>query len=210
MNSFLEKIIRPWESLRSSVSERQGRETDLRIKQNIPPMMGRRDALLDLGITMLDDGMLFSLDTSERQLRFAEINRCFRGSAQCSESIIRLLSSPDTASREEKLLTLIRFADGVSNALCGIGSISGDIFVRLESMAAPSLSGRAADGEETLENTALNLVNMLRRYLSLFEDNRKRYRRYALKSFSAANLERYRKAYDSCIRRGGGAKITVS
>ena len=107
-NELLSRVKRTWEMLRPSAPpHKPSRSADHLIKMNLPPLLGRRDAAYDCVSTLIADQELFARDEAWRQKHYGIIAGLLESAAEDTKSILRTLSSPDTASREQDLYDLI-------------------------------------------------------------------------------------------------------
>ena len=74
------------------------------VKQNLAPLMGRRDAAYESAykLSQLD---IFSLDNDKQAEICAALKEYIDSSIQDTETILNMLSSPDTVKRENNYLT---------------------------------------------------------------------------------------------------------
>ncbi|MBR7127529.1 MAG: hypothetical protein IKD09_02965 [Lentisphaeria bacterium] len=174
------------------------RSGEFLIKQNLAPLMGRRDAAYEFAckLSQID---IFSCD-SERQAEICvALKNCLESSIRDTEDILNMLSSPDTVKREKNYLILL-------------GAINRMLLVWVELILtrehwrdnAESLSHWSDSAtlsvlrldEEMLGDCEIAVVGRIK---NIFEGSQKgilRYRSYMTKSFSGNYLERYTKALE--------------
>ena len=179
------------------------RNGDFLVKQNLAPLMGRRDAAYESAykLSQLD---IFSYDNDKQAEICAALKNCLESSIQDTETILNMLSSPDTVKRENNYLILL-------SAINRLLSVWVELILAREHWRenADSLSHWSDNAslsvlrldEEMLGDCEIAVVNRVR---NIFEGSHKgilRYRSYMTKSFSGNYLERYTKSFSHNVER---------
>jgi len=201
-NEIFDRVKRAWDFLipAGSSPQKVKPQADLIIKMNLPPLMGRRDAAYDR-IGELISGDVFALDIKERNKIYQELYLLLRLAGDDTKSIILMLSSPDTQSREKKFLTYILVLISIAQMLGSCGDVENNFLNKDDLLPADYAvefsDNELARNEKILSESQINMVNLLRTYFDRSNAKVLRYREYANKSFSKSNLARYHKAYES-------------
>lgn len=180
----------------SSSPVRVDRPADPLVKQNLPPLMGRRDAAADrIGDIMTQD--IFSWREERRCTHYRDVGALLDSVIVDTRFILSMLSSPDTESREKKLcgyFSLLRDIVRSVDELCKVGI---GIFRELDERTSGLLSAEELAGrdEQTVSESEIFLVNLCREFSAAAAPKLARYRAYAAKSFSEQNLQRYNNSY---------------
>ena len=162
---------------------------DQRLKRNLPPFMGRRDAALDR-IKVRED--IFTCPAAERHAEYRRLAALAASAIADPRAILQMLSSPDTRRREGLLETILRIDQEMIEALLGAAQTQ-------VLLAERRPEGCTSDTDGGVSRCESMLVNEFREILAATRPQIDRYRGYTGKSFSPANLERYNKA---CGRSG--------
>lgn len=162
---------------------------DRLVKRNLPPFMGRRDAAMDR-IAVPED--IFTRPAEERFRAYRRIGALTRSALDDTGAVLRMLSSPDTKRREGRLETILRIDQEMIDALAGMAQTQ----VLLSARRPEGCTGDTDDAVSRCESV---ILNEFREILVATRPQIDRYRGYIVKSFSPANLERYRK---SCEQSG--------
>ena len=201
-NELLSRMKRTWEVIRPSASpHRPLRRADQLVKLNFPPLLGRRNAAYDQAALLVADEELFAHDEEWRRKHYRTIEGLLESSADDTRSILRTLSSPDTARREQELDELITLLlDIVRNV--GEYVRVGSVVLSDENSAFAHFGIRSTDterarGEQLLSEIEISSVSELRICCTRALPKITRYREYTVKNFSKPNLSRYQKSYDA-------------
>lgn len=175
---------------------RDASEADYLVKMNIPPLLGRRDAACDF----LRELLKFEL----KELPLKERLECYENMLEVLEYAIidtkrvkDTLASAETAGRENRLLCFLEVLRDLLGAACAMAKANiafsgenpelGYFLGKGTRMNRYAASGR--DAEMRSLNLALDLsVAATAKYQMYCDYNRK--------SFSSANSERYREAFE--------------
>ncbi len=156
------------------------------IKRNLSPSMGRRDAAVDR-VRIPED--IFARPAAERRTEYRRLGMLLESARNDTAAVLRMLSSPDTRRREDRLESLLTiYQDMAASLYC-----MADTQVLLTEKRP---EGCDANAEESVSRSESMLLNEFRETLSATRPPLDRYREYTTKSFSPENLARYRKAYD--------------
>ena len=201
-NELLSRMKRTWEMFRPSVpSHKPSRSADHLVKLNFPPLLGRRDAAYDHACLLIADQELFSRDEAWRRKHYSTIRGLLESASDDTHSILQMLSSPDTARREQELHELITFLLDIVRSLGEFVRV-GNIALADDSPAAIHFGIRYTDtdrarGERLLSEVEISSVSQLRICCTRALPKITRYREYTTKNFSKPNLSRYLKSCDS-------------
>jgi hypothetical protein len=167
-------------------------------KQNLPGLMGRRDAAWDQAVKMT---LLTETDEhpAAAQLKVcADVLELLQIAYNDTASILQLLSSPDTESRERKLYALQEITLSMADAWNKLTVLEQDLFGADSILTHFNAIGNAEENAaplQKLHDSRTMLLDQLRHTLNSAEFRLERYRGYTAKSFSAAYAERYKNAY---------------
>lgn len=166
-------------------------------KMNLPALMGRRDAAYDRAAGMLT-GDLFAAAEESRRRSYRRIGTLLRCAAEDTDAILALLSSPDTAVRERKLLAFFNMLAKTVTALEWFIELEATVFSdgdeQLRDFKAVQTGAELARGERMVAETEQDIVNQLRNFFERTQPRVMHYRGYARKSFSPDNAARYERA----------------
>lgn len=199
-NEIFSRVKRTFGLFSGSDNPKSG--TDFLIKMNLPPLIGRRDAAVDaIGEALGID--LFELEPAARQELYRKVAALLSGIQADTKNILAMLSSPDTASRERRMLAFWTLLFEV--AFCLETLAFTDARLALDPEVATEgfiTSGNSAKNPvfSELSNCEIRLVNRLRELFESGSVRLTRYREYTAKSFSKPNASRYRKSYDEYRR----------
>ena len=116
-NEIISRVKRTWDFLRPAVPQHKPlRSADPLIKMNLPPLMGRRDAAYDCAAKLFSDD-LFAREEAERSRIYTIGNGLMQRAAEDTRAILRMLSSPDTESRERGILHFVLLIRNISQTL---------------------------------------------------------------------------------------------
>ena len=166
-------------------------------KMNLPALMGRRDAAYDRAAGMLT-GDLFAAGGELRRRSYRHIGNLLRCAAEDTGAILSLLSSPDTAVRERKLLAFFNMLAKTVTALEWFIELESTVFSdgdeQLRDFKAVQTGAELARGERMVAETEQDIVNQLRNFFERTQPRVMHYRGYARKSFSPDNAARYERS----------------
>ena len=168
------------------VSDPAPASADRLIKLNLPPCMGRRDAALDR-LAIPED--IFTRPAEERHKIYRRVGALASSAVEDTRAILRMLSSPDTKRREGRLEAILLIDQEMTDALIGAAHVQ-------MLLAARRPEGCTSDTDDAVSRCESMLLNEFREILATVRPQIDRYRGYTGKSFSPANLERYRKSYE--------------
>ena len=164
---------------------------------NLPALMGRRDAAYDQAAGMLT-GDLFAAGGELRRRSYRHIGTLLRCAAEDTNAILALLSSPDTAVRERKLLAFFNMLAKTVTALEWFIELESTVFSdgdeQLRDFKAVQTGAELARGERMVAETEQDIVNQLRNFFERTQPRVMHYRGYARKSFSPDNAARYERS----------------
>lgn len=166
-------------------------------KNNLPPLLGRRDArwCSFVAVFSADDIERTSFERIAIYRSWCEI---LDGVIEDTELIIAAMCSEDGIMREQRLLNMLRFL--LENVLAAAEIAVSEIrftegeyaignFIPAESM------GRLRKRIVAAKNTEASILNGIGDIMGLCRDSIRRHREYACKSASSHNLTRYRSAF---------------
>ena len=174
------------------------RSGDFLIKQNLAPLMGRRDAAYEVAykLSQID---IFSCELERQAEICASLKSCLESSIHDTETILDMLSSPDTVKRENNFLILLSAIDRMLSVWVELILAREHWRNNAESLShwssTATLSVLRLD-EEMLGDCEIAVVNRIK---NIFDGSQKgilRYRSYMTKSFSGNYLERYTKSFE--------------
>ena len=201
-NELLSRMKRTWEMFRPSVPpHKPPRSADHLVKLNFPPLLGRRDAAYDHVCILIAEQELFGRDEAWRRRHYSTIRGLLESASDDTRAILQMLSSPDTARREQELYELITLLLDIVRCLGEFVRI-GNMVLADENPAATHFGVHYTDterarGERLLSEVEISSVNQLRVCCTRALPKVTRYREYTAKNFSKPNLSRYRKSYDA-------------
>ena len=204
-NEILNRMKRTWELLRPSATpvRQSGRRIDHLVKQNLPPLMGRRDAAYDQATDLLESD-LFSRDETGRRQLYGRLCELFDRAVEDTEAILITLASPDTETREKRQLSFFILLRSISIVLDDLSGLEKELFSgenpTLTDLAIHQSEEATLRGEKMLSEAEINVVNQLRFYCESARPKMERYREYTSKSFSKLYASRYQKAYEAYQR----------
>ncbi|MDD3154821.1 MAG: hypothetical protein PHS41_08130 [Victivallaceae bacterium] len=206
-NGIINRVKRTW-GLWHRVSEKGPVPVDSLVKMNLAPLMGRRDAAYDQAEKLAFTD-LFVLSDKQREAMLCRIGDLIGRAIGDTRNILVTLSSPDTLSRERKLLSLLetqcRLIDAIY-ASCMTDQSIGETREVILSLAGGETLQSMVNYENLLADNEVQLLNFLRELFSASRNNLVRYREYASKSFSKGYAARYNSARDEYGRIFAGVE----
>lgn len=167
-------------------------------KQNLPGLMGRRDAAWDQAVAITLHTENDNQPAVEQMQICANAVELLHIAHSDTDAILKLLSSPDTENRERRLFALqeitLRMAE-VWNKLTMLEQElfgANSILVHFNAVGSEEENSRHI---RKLHDSRAVLLKQLRHTLKSAAPRLERYRSYTANSFSAAYAGRYRNAY---------------
>ncbi len=196
-NELIERVRKRFGLLASS-SPGDAAPVDFLVKMNLPPLMGRRDAVFER-LVEVAEGDVFASSEAERNALYRRMGELVQVAVADTEAILSTLSSPDTEARERRVLQFWLLIRELALALEVMTRLEERLFhpVRELTLELPEPSMRE---EKLLAETEISLVNEMREIFESARPQLERYRAYARNSFSKPNAERYNKAYNEYLR----------
>jgi hypothetical protein len=192
-------------------SDRSGRQTSMMCKRragalvrsNLPPLMGRRDAVLDAAETLIR--VAKSDPDVHRGTLFSYLNGLFAAADSNTSRLSGMFNNQDTVAREERLALHIGILAKLAASLDDFRALE----VRMQKAAAfyADDPGNEFDAEctgrinERLAVVEHNLLEQLCEYFDRVRARIARYRQYAVKNFSKEYLDCYQRSYMSVKER---------
>ena len=166
-------------------------------KQNLSPMLGRRDAVVQAFFKAFNTDVM-SLTAPERLAVYRKWCGLLEEGISGTERIISALSGQDSTMREQRLLNLLEFfQEGVLSAgeaaVSEIRFFEGDFAVGC--MVPQEAMSKLRRRHNAIVGIEAEVINGLHDMLNLTRDSVRRHQEYACKSASSHNLARYRSAY---------------
>lgn len=196
--SFLGEVFGRFTRTQDPLKPQSGRRVGELGKMNLPPLMGRRDAAYDEASRMLADD-LFAAGEELRRSSYKRIGGLLRCAAGDTTAILSLLSSPDTAVRERKLLAFFSMLAKTVAALEWFVELESSVFRdgddALRDFKSVQTGAELARGERMVAETEQDIVNQLRNFFERTQPRVMHYRSYARKNFSPDNAGRYERAF---------------
>ena len=156
---------------------------------------------------MLTDD-LFASGEELRRDSYKRIGGLLRCAATDTTAILSLLSSPDTAVRERKLLAFFSMLAKTVAALEWFVELESSVFSegdeQLRDFKEVQTGAELARGERMVAETEQDIVNQLRNFFERTQPRVMHYRGYARKSFSPDNAARYQRSLDFYVGIYGG------
>lgn len=196
-NELIERVRKRFGLLASSPPS-EAAPVDFLVKMNLPPLMGRRDAASER-IVESAGGDIFACPAGERNQFYRRMTELTSVIVADTEAIMGTLSSPDTETRERRVLQFWLLVRELALTLEMMTRVGEKLFhpVRDLTVELPEPSPR---DEKLLSETEISLVNQIRELFESARPQLERYRSYARNSFSKSNAERYNKAYKEYLR----------
>ena len=204
-NEIISRVKRTWDFLRPGAPlHKPLRNADPLIKMNLPPLMGRRDAAYDCADKLFSDD-LFAREEAERSRLYTIGNGLMQQAAEDTRAILRMLSRPDTESRERGILHFVLLIGNISQTLGDSLELQDELLQDeavspLKELGVTLTEAELVRSEKFLGDYEVSVINQLRIYFERASLKINRYRGYTHKSFSPANASRYRKAYEAYTR----------
>lgn len=173
------------------------------VRINLPPLMGRRDAVLDAAETLIlavkDD------NRSKQEIIFSYLNGLLSAADRNTSRISGMFNNSDTAAREQRLALHIGILAKIAASLdefCALKRRMHEAAALYDDDPSNEFDGECtAQINERLASVESNLLEQLCEYFERVKSRIARYRQYAVKNFSAEFLTCYRKSYQSVIDR---------
>ena len=176
-------------------------EADYLVKMNIPPLLGRRDAACEFLRELLQPE-LKELPLAQRLESYRNMLNVLEYAIIDTERVKMTLASAETAGRENRLLAFMQVLRDLLSSACAMAE-AGEAFEgespdlgyflgKSSRMARYAASGR--DAEMRSLNLALDLSVAAGTKYQMYCD-------YNRKSFSSANGERYKEAFELYYQR---------
>jgi len=173
------------------------------VRINLPPLMGRRDAVLDAAEALIQ--AIKNDRSTKMETIFSYLNGLFAAADRNTARISGMFNNSDTVSREQRLALHIGILAKIAASLDEFCALK----LRMHEAAAlyaddPSneFDDECADRINLrMASVESNLLEQLCEYFERVKARIARYRQYAVKNFSAEFLICYRKSYQSVIDR---------
>ncbi len=141
---------------------------------------------------------LFASDGELRRRSYRRIGALLRCAEEDTRAILSVLSSPDTAVRERKLLAFFSMLANTVSALEWFVELESSVFraddEQLRDFKAVQTGAELARGERMVAETEQDIVNQLRNFFERTQPRIMHYRSYAGKNFSPDNAARYERS----------------
>ncbi|MBE6376892.1 MAG: hypothetical protein E7050_10560 [Lentisphaerae bacterium] len=170
---------------------------------NLPPLMGRRDAVLDAAETLIR--VSGRIGAAERETLYSYLHGLFAAAESNTSRISGMFNNHDTVAREQRLSLHI----GVLAKLSA--SLDEFCMLKMRMLEAALLYADDPTNEfdtaytekvnERMLSIEENLLAQLSGYFDRVRERIARYRLYAVKNFSKEYLDRYQKSYQSVVNR---------
>ena len=169
------------------------------IRRNLPPLMGRRDAVLDAAEALI---RVAKTDPDiHRGTLFSYLNALFAAADSNTARLSGMFNNQDTVARDQRLALHIGILAKLAASLDDFRALE----VRMQKAAAlyaddpgnefdAECTGRINTRLSTIEH---NLLEQLCEYFDRVQARIARYRQYAVKNFSKEYLDCYQKSYMS-------------
>jgi len=176
----------------------QMHQGDALLRSNIPPLMGRRDAAYDRACELLEKD-IFAMSENDRISLYGTVDELLRGAKRDTNTILTMLSSPDTRSREHQMLDLMHTIQISVGAVAQLFTGARLLFEADNEVAhfagLPNNKSLLHD-EELISDCEISIIHRVRAFLDSSNARIARYREYTGKSFSQSYAERYRKSHE--------------
>lgn len=172
------------------------------VRINLPPLIGRRDAVLDAAGALMD---ILAECGDMKETVFHYLNGLFAAAALNTTRISGMFNNSDTAAREKRLAIHIGILAELASALDDFCVLRKRMHDAASMYADDPVGGfDAVFAEQTDERMSSAEKSLLDQFCGYFDRTRgriARYRHYAVKNFSKDYLECYQKSYRSVIDR---------
>lgn len=159
------------------------------VRINLPPLLGRRDAALDM-VERLCAVDIFAMSEEDLRRHCEEIIQWAHQCDRNSNTIVFMFSSPDTRERECRLLKHVNV----------INQLALSIEMLLSIPNAVNADDIALLNRNRVWELAIPIYNELRMCVENGKHRLARYREYVANSLSAENGDRYRLAYMAAMK----------
>ena len=173
-------------------------QIDYLVKMNLPPMLGRRNAILQQAMQRLQ-GDLFAFPDIERQEILNSCAAMIDESITATQAILMTLSNADTAAREQQIHAFLMMLRDLVEAAAKLSNF-GDALAK-DNRAMIKFLGKDFDralnkNQSTFDTCELSLVTCVQQFIMNAEPSILRYREYTVSSFNQHNAKRYQNAFD--------------
>ena len=196
-NELIERVRKRFGLLASSPPS-EAAPVDFLVKMNLPPLMGRRDAAFER-IVESSGSDIFARPAGERNQLYRRMTELASVIIADTETILGMLSSPDTEARERRVLQFWLLIRELALTLEMMTRVSEKLFHPVPDLTV-ELPEPSPRDEKLVSETEISLVNQIRELFESARPQLERYRSYARNSFSKSNAERYNKAYKEYLR----------
>ena len=173
-------------------------QIDYLVKMNLPPLLGRRNAIFSQAARLLK-GDLFAIPDLERQTILNSCVNLLDEAINNTEAIIMTLSNADTAAREHPLHTFfVLVRDLVESAakLTTFGdSLEKDNRAMIKFFGS-DFNKSLNKSQTTFASCELHIVSIAQQMIKDAEKPIKRYWQYTIGSFNQHSAQRYQHAFD--------------
>ncbi|MDD4817371.1 MAG: hypothetical protein PHI85_05320 [Victivallaceae bacterium] len=173
-------------------------QVDYLVKMNLPPMLGRRNAIFEQSFKLLR-GDLFAMPDMERREILNSCAALLDEAIANTEAIIVTLSNADTVARERQFMTVMEMLRDLVESAAKL-TVFGDELEK-DNRAMTKFLGSEFNrsfnkNRINLNSCELHIVNCAQQMARDAMPAIHRYWDYTLSSFNQHNAERYRKAFE--------------
>ncbi|MEA4862613.1 MAG: hypothetical protein AB7F40_10805 [Victivallaceae bacterium] len=173
-------------------------QIDYLVKMNLPPMLGRRNAIMAEASRLLKCD-LFAIPDLERHGILISIGVLLDEAIANTEAITVTLSNADTLARERQLITFMEMLRDLVDSAARL-TIFGDSLAKdnraMTKFLGSDFNRTFNKNRSNLNNCELHIVTCAQEMMRDAEPAIKRYWEYTVGSFNAHNAQRYRNAFD--------------
>lgn len=170
------------------------------VKQNLPGLIGRRDAAWDQAVKLTLSPREAGRSAEARLIVCHNVISLLTIAKEDTGAILQLLSSPDTEVRERKLFSLQELTLNMAETWEKLLSLEQGLFgadTILANFGAADNEAENAVHAGILQKSSSMLLSKLRQTFESAAPRLERYRSYTANSFSPAYAARYRNSYSN-------------
>ncbi len=173
-------------------------QIDYLVKMNLPPLLGRRNAIYTQVVRLLNTD-LFSLPDMERLSMLNSCSTLLDEAINNTEAIIITLSNLDTANREKQFLSFMELLRDLIDSVAKLEDFNDHIErdkFNITKFLGPKFSKTFKRQQSKLNSCELHIINTIQEMIKNAEPAILRYWEYTKSSFNQHNAKRYQRSFD--------------
>ncbi len=172
-------------------------DADYLVKMNLPPLLGRRDAVYER-FTQQFSLQLLEQEPHQRFESYRGLLELLNSAVRDTDAVVVTLSNADTSLRERRLLNYFELLAETLTAAAQLVCFENRMLTREESLdgfLAGDRTGKLKRRVNVFQDSEKKIVTCVADLIEMAEDSIRRHRDYTRKNFNAHNAARYHRAF---------------